>query len=93
MPSAEVFDRIEFDLVISLNGSWHASTIAVAINGRDLCDIIAQVEAPQAACHGNPRAAGRYHDLSLGELRASVREHLLGEPGDTQCVTRARACS
>jgi hypothetical protein len=89
--SAEVFDRIEFGLVISLNGSWHASTIAIAINGRDLCDIIARVEAPQAACHGNPRAAGGYHDLSLGQLRASVREHLLGEPGDTQCVTAGKS--
>jgi hypothetical protein len=79
LAKADTVSRIEFSLVIG--GSWDGSAISIAIDGRGLRDIVARIEGEQRGLRGGWGRGGGYLDLPLGELRASVREHLLGEPG------------
>jgi hypothetical protein len=76
--SVVAHDRIDFGL--KMGRSWYSSAIAIAINGRALREVVAEVEAAEATCSGGLRSRGGYVDLSFEVLRLSVREHFLGEP-------------
>jgi hypothetical protein len=75
--SVVAHDRIDFGLVVG--HSWYSSAIAIAINGRALARVVAEVEADEAICSERLRSRGGYVDLSFEALRLPVREHFLGE--------------
>ncbi len=60
--------------------------IRVVVDGRDLAELVRDVEAPYAQADGHPDLAGRYVGLDLRELRSSVQEHFTGAEGsDLAC--------
>jgi rhodanese-related sulfurtransferase len=88
--TARALDRIELGLATS-PGGWIYGAISIAINGRGLRDVIDQVEASQRSLPGWDGRGSRYDHLPLGELRASVRDHFLGEPGHKHGVTEGKS--
>jgi hypothetical protein len=72
-------DRIELGLVIG--PSFYDSAIAIAINGRSLAEVVAEVEAAEATCSRHLRSRGGYVDVTFEALRVTTREHFLGDAG------------
>ncbi len=64
-------DTIEFVIV--------DNTIRMVINGRDLFDMVREVELPYATKEGSPSIAGNYGGLPAKILSLSPK-HFLGEP-------------
>lgn len=54
-------------------------TVAILINGRDLRDLVREVELPYRTAQGSPQYAGRYAGLEAGYVLPPSR-HFLGEP-------------
>jgi hypothetical protein len=62
----------------------------VEVNGRDLRDVVREIESPFAEAEGHPQLAGQYTGLPVTHLMPPS-QHLLGQPtgpyGDTDKVT------
>jgi hypothetical protein len=60
-------------------GSLVYETVSISVNGRDLTDILKEVEMPFAQQEGTPNIAGGYEGLRPEEIFLPSRR-LLGEP-------------
>ncbi len=70
--------------------------VRILVNEERLEDLARVVELPHAKAEGNPRLAGDYEPLELGDI-ASDRKHFLGEPvatwfGDGDTVLMGCGC-
>jgi len=54
-------------------------TINLKVNGRDLRDIVREIESPFAEAEGHPQLAGQYTGLPVSHLMPPS-QHLLGQP-------------
>jgi hypothetical protein len=74
-----VSDRIEFDALASREGDSSLG-IRIRINGRDLRDLLREVETPFAAAENVPEIAGLYTGLPLDRYTRPPSRHFLGAP-------------
>ena len=57
---------------------YPSEVIDIAVNGRDLADIVGEVETPFARAEGAPQIAGSYLGLAREQLDGSPSKHFLG---------------
>ena len=62
-----------------VDGKGDRREVAISINGRDLVDILTEVEMPYAVAEGSPSIAGGYLGLPPEDVMLPS-QHFLGEP-------------
>jgi hypothetical protein len=66
-------------LHVEIVGSQANRAVAICINGRNLVELVREVELPFAAREGHPKIAGKYVGLPASHLFLPSR-HLLSDP-------------
>lgn len=60
--------------------------LRIEVDGRDLAEVVGEVERPYAEAEGSPGIAGGYEGISPSQLAGPVTEHFMGVPGsDLAC--------
>jgi hypothetical protein len=82
------------NLAVESAGAEATGAVVIYINGRNLVELVREVELPFAAHEGHPDMAGQYLGLPPFELLLPSR-HLLGEPAplyESRGKTQVLAC-
>jgi hypothetical protein len=72
-------------------GANGGSEVRLLVDGRDLAELVREVELPHARAEGAPSIAGAYAGLAPSQLCGGLRSHFLGGEGsDLACGAREK---